>query len=68
MPPSYHEAVLGVGVRLLRRHAADTLAKLAAALEKDSRDKPIAELEVSLGELKRTLQATAGYVAAQVPA
>jgi HPt (histidine-containing phosphotransfer) domain-containing protein len=47
---------------------AHELAKLAAALEKDARDKPAADLESSVAEVKRAFEAAAGYVAAQVSA
>jgi HPt (histidine-containing phosphotransfer) domain-containing protein len=47
---------------------AHELAKLAAALEKDARDKPFSELEPAVAAVRRAFDAAAGYVAAQVSA
>ena len=47
---------------------AHELARLAASLEKDAREKPMPELEVAVEALKRALAAAAGYVAQQVAA
>jgi two-component system, sensor histidine kinase and response regulator len=44
------------------------LAKLAAALENDAKEKPVRELEASISKLKRAFESAAGYVADQVPA
>lgn len=47
---------------------AHELAKLAATLEKDAKEKPLAELEQSIASLRRALDTAVGYVAAQVHA
>jgi two-component system, sensor histidine kinase and response regulator len=46
---------------------AHELAKLAAVLEKDAKDKPMPELEASVGALQRAFAEARAYVAAQVP-
>ena len=45
---------------------AHELAQLAAALEKDAKEKPLSELEPALAALRQAFDAAAGYVAAQV--
>jgi signal transduction histidine kinase/CheY-like chemotaxis protein len=47
---------------------AHELAKLAAALEKDAKEKPMPELAESVADLKRAFTAAASYVAAQIGA
>jgi two-component system, sensor histidine kinase and response regulator len=47
---------------------AQELAKLAAALEKEAKEKPMSELEASISTLERAFEAARNYVAAQVPA
>src|SRR5690606_28703211 len=47
---------------------ATELAKLAAALEKDAKDKPFEELEHSLASLRRAFDEAAEYVATEIAA
>ncbi len=47
---------------------AHELARLAAALEKDARHKPLTELEPAVAKLRQAFDAAAGYVATQVSA
>jgi CheY-like chemotaxis protein len=47
---------------------AHELAKLAASLERDAKEKPLAELESSLQTLRRAFDAAAGYVTAEMAA
>jgi two-component system sensor histidine kinase/response regulator len=47
---------------------AHELAQLAAALEKDAKEKPLPELEHSVTTLRRAFDAAAGYVTAAVAA
>ncbi len=47
---------------------AHELAQLAAALEKDAKEKPFTELEPAVAAVKRAFDAAAGYVAVQVSA
>jgi two-component system, sensor histidine kinase and response regulator len=47
---------------------AHELARLAASLEKDAKEKPLAELEHSLQTLRHAFDAAAGYVTAEMAA
>jgi HPt (histidine-containing phosphotransfer) domain-containing protein len=47
---------------------AHELAKLAATLEKDAKEKPLPELEHSVITLRRAFDAAAGYVTAAIAA
>jgi two-component system, sensor histidine kinase and response regulator len=47
---------------------AHELAKLAATLEKDAKEKPLPELEHSISTLRRAFDAAAGYVTAAIAA
>jgi two-component system sensor histidine kinase/response regulator len=47
---------------------ANEVAKLAAALEKDAKEKPIEELEQSIASLRRAFDEAAGYVATEMAA
>jgi two-component system, sensor histidine kinase and response regulator len=47
---------------------ANEVAKLAAALEKDAKEKPMAELEQSIASLRRAFDEAAGYVATEMAA
>jgi len=46
---------------------AQELARLAAALEKDAKEKPMPELEASVATLRSAYEAASAYIAAQVP-
>jgi HPt (histidine-containing phosphotransfer) domain-containing protein len=47
---------------------ANEVARLAAALEKDAKEKPMEELEQSIASLRRAFDEAAGYVATEMAA